>query len=56
MNKRFHMLCNFKIQRRLRSVLPGFSVTMGFTLTYLSLIVLIPLSALLFKTFSLGWD
>ena len=36
-------------------VLPGFGITLGFTLTYLSLIVLIPLSALLFKTFSLTW-
>ena len=37
-------------------VLPGFGITLGFTLTYLSLIVLIPLSALLFKTFSLTWE
>ena len=37
-------------------MLPGFGITLGFTLAYLSLIVLIPLSALLFKTFSLTWD
>ena len=37
-------------------VLPGFNITLGFTLTYLSLIVLIPLSALVFKTFTLTWD
>ncbi len=37
-------------------VLPGFNITLGFTLTYLSLIVLIPLSALIFKTFTLTWD
>ena len=37
-------------------VLPGFNNTLGFTLTYLSLIVLIPLSALVFKTFTLTWD
>jgi sulfate transport system permease protein len=36
-------------------VLPGFNLTLGFTLTYLSLIVLIPLSALIFKTFALSW-
>jgi len=36
-------------------VLPGFNMTLGFTLTYLSLIVLIPLSALIFKTFALSW-
>ena len=39
-----------------RRVLPGFGLTLGFTLTYLSLIVLIPLAALLFKTFALTWD
>jgi len=36
------------------SVLPGFGLTMGFTLTYLSLIVLIPLSTLVFKSSTLG--
>jgi sulfate transport system permease protein len=36
-------------------VLPGFSLTLGFTLLYLSLIVLIPLSATFFKAASLGW-
>ena len=39
-----------------RRVLPGFRLTLGFTLFYLSVIVLIPLSALLFKTFTLTWD
>lgn len=38
------------------SVLPGFGLTMGFTLLYLSLIVLIPLSTILFKTLSLSWE
>ena len=37
------------------NVLPGFGPTMGYTLLYLSLIVLIPLSALLIKTFSMSW-
>jgi sulfate transport system permease protein len=37
-------------------VLPGFNLTLGYTLLYLSLIVLIPLSALLFKTFTLSWE
>ena len=37
-------------------VLPGFNITLGFTITYLSLIVLIPLSALIFKTFSLNLE
>ena len=38
-----------------KRVLPGFHLTLGYTLFYLALIVLIPLSALLFKTFSLTW-
>jgi sulfate transport system permease protein len=37
------------------SILPGFGLTLGFTLLYLSLIVLIPLSALFFKTATMGW-
>jgi sulfate transport system permease protein len=39
-----------------RRVLPGFNLTLGYTLFYLCLIVLIPLSALVFKTFTLTWD
>jgi sulfate transport system permease protein len=42
--------------RKSHSVLPGFGLTMGYTLLYLSLIVLIPLSALFFKTSSLTWS
>lgn len=38
-----------------KKVLPGFHLTLGYTLFYLCLIVLIPLSALLFKTFTLTW-
>lgn len=38
-----------------KRVLPGFHLTLGYTLFYLALIVLIPLSALLFKTFTLTW-
>lgn len=38
------------------SVLPGFGLTLGYTLTYLSLIVLIPLAALILKSASLPWE
>jgi len=38
-----------------RSILPGFGLTMGFTLFYLGLIVLIPLSTTFLKTASLSW-
>jgi sulfate/thiosulfate transport system permease protein len=44
-----------KIFKRHNNVLPGFGPTMGYTLLYLSLIVLIPLSALIFKTAGLSW-
>jgi sulfate/thiosulfate transport system permease protein len=39
---------------KVRRVLPGFGLSMGFTLGYMSLIVLIPLSAVFFKASSLG--
>jgi sulfate transport system permease protein len=41
--------------RAQRSVLPGFGLSLGFTLTYLSLIVLIPLSAAFIKTAGMSW-
>jgi sulfate transport system permease protein len=37
-------------------VLPGFQLAFGFTLLYLGLIVLIPLSAVFLKTFTMSWD
>ena len=39
-----------------RSSLPGFGLTMGLTLTWLSVIILIPLAALFLKTFELSLD
>ena len=42
-------------RRRPKRVLPGFGLTLGYTLFYLSIIVLIPLLALLTKSFSLSW-
>jgi sulfate transport system permease protein len=38
------------------SVLPGFNITLGYTLFYLGLIVLIPLSAAFLKTSTMGWE
>jgi sulfate transport system permease protein len=37
-----------------RSILPGFGLTLGYTLVYLSLVVLIPLSTLFWKSATLG--
>ena len=36
-------------------VMPGFSLSLGFTVLYLSLIVLLPLSAVFIKTAGMGW-
>jgi sulfate transport system permease protein len=41
---------------RRHSVLPGFGLALGFTLTYVCLLVLIPLSAAFLKTFTLSWQ
>jgi len=38
------------------SVLPGFDLALGFALLYISLIVLVPLSAAFLKTFTLSWS
>jgi sulfate transport system permease protein len=37
-------------------VMPGFRLSLGFTIFYLTLIVLIPLSAVFLKTFTLTWE
>lgn len=41
---------------RQKRVLPGFGLSLGFTLAYLSLIVLIPLSAVFLKSIDIGWS
>jgi sulfate transport system permease protein len=38
------------------NIFPGFSLSLGYTLVYLSLIVLIPLSAVIIKASSLGFE
>ena len=37
------------------SVIPGFGLTLGFSLAYLTLIILIPLSGLVWRSAALGW-
>ncbi|MCL5942717.1 MAG: sulfate ABC transporter permease subunit CysT [Actinobacteria bacterium] len=44
-----------RLHRRRRHILPGFGLGLGYTLTYLSLVVLIPLAALFLKAAGLGW-
>jgi len=43
-------------RKKIQHVLPGFGLSMGFTVLYLCLIVLIPLSTIFFKTLSLTWN
>ncbi len=38
-----------------RRLLPGFGLTLGYTMLYLSLMVLLPLSAVFIRSFELGW-
>jgi len=41
--------------RRTSPVIPGFSLTLGYSLAYLSLLVLIPLAAMFIKAMDLSW-
>lgn len=43
-------------RRPARRILPGFGLTMGVTVTYLTLLVLIPLSAVFIRSSGMGWD
>ncbi|QEI05475.1 sulfate ABC transporter permease subunit CysT [Pigmentiphaga aceris] len=43
-------------RRKRKRVLPGFHLTLGYSLFYLGLLVLIPLSTLFFKAAGMSWD
>lgn len=44
----------FSLKRE--GILPGFGLSLGFTVSYLSLLVLIPLAALFLRPLGMGWD
>lgn len=46
----------FSNLRPTRSVLPGFRLSLGFSIAWLTLIVLIPLATIILKTLGMGWD
>jgi sulfate transport system permease protein len=50
------MLPSPKPKRAPYRVMPGFGLSLGFTIFYLALIVLIPLSAVFLKTFTMTWE
>lgn len=45
-----------KARRLSRRVIPGFGLSMGITITWLTLMVLIPLAAVFIRTSGMGWD
>lgn len=54
-----HFVSPLKASRRRRarkSIIPGFGLTMGFTIAWLSLIVLIPISLIFVRSAGMGWD
>jgi sulfate transport system permease protein len=44
-----------KVKSRKHQVLPGFGLSLGYTILYLSFIVLIPIAALFYKSSQIGW-
>ncbi|SDB87991.1 sulfate ABC transporter permease subunit CysT [Acinetobacter boissieri] len=42
--------------RNNKAVLPGFGLSLGYTILYLSIIVFLPLSAVFIKSFGIGWN
>lgn len=48
------MLYDFTFKKK--SIIPGFGLTMGFTMLYISFLVLIPLSTLFINTAGVGWQ
>ncbi|HWK23523.1 MAG TPA: sulfate ABC transporter permease subunit CysT [Ureibacillus sp.] len=43
-------------KRKKNSIIPGFSLTLGYTMLYLSIIVILPLSMVFFNTLSMSWS
>src|SRR5690348_6349538 len=50
-----HWGFRFRMADKKFNPLPGFGLTMGYTLLYLSVLVLIPIAGLFLKTFQLSW-
>jgi sulfate transport system permease protein len=46
----------FSLKFKQPSVIPGFGFTLGFTILYLALVVVLPLSGLFFKTATMSWQ
>lgn len=46
----------FRSKSKRRNVLPGFGLSMGFTLTYVGLLVMIPMAMIFINTSTMGWE
>ncbi|MEI8032964.1 MAG: sulfate ABC transporter permease subunit CysT [Chlorobiaceae bacterium] len=44
------------VKNKKRNILPGFGLSMGYTVFYLSAIVIVPLSMVFFNTVPMGWE
>ena len=59
-DKKFNILDMVSMFGKKRNILPGFGISLGYTIFYLSIIVLIPIAGLFIKTSELGftafWD
>ena len=44
------------VKNKQRTILPGFGLSMGYTVFYLSAIVIVPLSMVFFNTVPMGWE
>src|SRR5690606_6633894 len=55
-NARDHFEVNMSTATRKRRVIPGFGLTMGFSLLYLGFIFLIPVGGLLLYTSMMSWE
>lgn len=43
-------------RRKKKNIIPGFSLTLGYSMMYLSVLVLIPLAMVFFNTLSMSWN
>ncbi|NHQ60753.1 sulfate ABC transporter permease subunit CysT [Chlorobium sp. BLA1] len=43
-------------QKKRRNILPGFGLSMGYTVFYLSAVVIVPLSMIFFNAIPMGWE
>ncbi|MFF2178138.1 sulfate ABC transporter permease subunit CysT [Lysinibacillus sp. NPDC058147] len=48
-------MSSLTVNKKTRRIIPGFHLTLGFTMLYVSLLVLLPLSMIIIHTMSLSW-